>query len=91
MTTKFEKLKMNEDETISGFNERLCDIANEAFALSEKIPDEKLVTKTLRYLLKRFAIKVTAIEEAKYVTIMKLEELMGSLRTFEITLDEDRP
>ncbi|MDD0213341.1 hypothetical protein PSY81_23325, partial [Shigella flexneri] len=72
------------------FNARLCDIANEAFALGEKFSDEKLVRKTLRSLPKRFAYKVTAIEEAKDVRKMKLEELIGSLRTFEMNLDEEK-
>ena len=52
LTTKFENLKMREEETIGESNARLCDIANEAFALGEKMPKEKLVRKTLRSLLK---------------------------------------
>ena len=90
LTSRFENLGMKEDESISQFNSRLCDIANEAFALGEKYSEEKLVRKTLRSLPKRFAYKVTAIEEAKDVQNMKLEELMGSLRTFEMNLDEER-
>ena len=86
LTTRFENLKMEEEETITEFNARLCDIANEAFALGEKISEEKLVRKALRSLPKRFAYKVTAIEEAKNVQKMKLEELIGSLRTFEMNL-----
>ena len=90
LTTRFENLRMKEDESISDFNGRLCDIANEAFALGEKFSEEKLVRKTLRSLPKRFAYKVTAIEEAKDVRRMKLEELMGSLRTFEMNLEEEK-
>ena len=90
LTTRFENLKMKEEETITEFNARLCDIANEAFALGEKISEEKLVRKALRSLPKRFAYKVTAIEEAKDVQKMKLEELIGSLRTFEMNLQEGK-
>ena len=50
---------------------------------------EKLVRKTLRSLLKRFAYKVMAIEEAKDVMFMKLEALMGSVRTFEMNFEEE--
>ena len=81
---------MKEDESISDFNGRLCDIANETFALGEKFSEEKVVRKTFRSLPKRFAYKVTAIEEAKHVRRMKLEELMGSLRTFEMNLEEEK-
>ena len=89
LTTKFENLKMRDEENIGEFNARLCDIANEAFALSEKMPEEKLVSKTLRSLPKRFAYKVMAIEEAKDMRTMKLEKLMESRRTFEMILEEE--
>ena len=90
LTTRFENLKMEEEETITNFNGHLCDIANEAFALGERISEEKLVRKALRSLPKRFVYKVTAIEEAKDVRKMRLDEMIGSLRTFEMTLEEDR-
>ncbi|XP_024018312.1 uncharacterized protein LOC112090655 [Morus notabilis] len=90
LTTRFENLRMHETETISEFNSRLCDIANESFALGEKIPEVKLVSKALRSLPQRFAYKVTAIEEAKNTETMRLDELMGSLRTFEMNLSQTK-
>ena len=81
---------MQESETIPEFNSKLCDIANEAFGLGEKILEEKLVRKALRSLPRRFAYKVTTIEEAKDIQAMKLDELMGSLRTFEMNFNEDK-
>ena len=38
LTTNFKNFWMSEKETINDFNEKLCDIANELFALGEKIP-----------------------------------------------------
>ena len=58
--------------------------------LGEKYNREKLVRKNLRSIPKRFAYKVTAVEEAKNVQNMKLEELMGSLWTFEMNLEEEK-
>ncbi|MCI34724.1 gag-pol polyprotein [Trifolium medium] len=81
---------MDEDETISKFNTRLRDIANSPFALGEKMSEEKLVRKTLRSLPKRFNMKVTAIEEAQDLSTIKVDELIGSLQTFEMTFN-DRP
>ena len=43
LTFHFENLRMKEEETISDFNSRLCDIANEAFTLREKYSEETLV------------------------------------------------
>ncbi|XP_024026995.1 uncharacterized protein LOC112093201 [Morus notabilis] len=88
LTTRFKELKMHEDDCIANFNSKLCDIANESFALGEKYSDTKLVRKTLRSLPEKFAYKVAAIEEA--VDSMKLDELMGSLRTFELKFKKDK-
>ena len=45
--------------------------------------------KALRSLSQRFAYKVTTIEEAKNIQVMKLDKLMGSLHTFEMNFNED--
>ena len=45
LASKFEDLKMLEDESISNFNSKLCNIANETFTLNEKYPKIKLVKK----------------------------------------------
>jgi hypothetical protein len=88
LTTKFENLKMKDDEDIYDFHMSVLDIANSFDALGEKIPEDKLVRKILRSLPKRFDMKVTAIEEAQNIYTMKVDELIGSLQTFEIALKE---
>src|SRR3954469_20652101 len=67
----------------------ILDIANTSGALGEKMSDEKLVRKILRSLSKRFDMKVTAIEEAQDISSMKVEELIGSLQTFEMGINEN--
>lgn len=42
---RFEELSMHDDETIKEFNAKLCDIANETYALRKKILEEKFVRK----------------------------------------------
>lgn len=64
------------------------DIANESFALSEKISEEKLVRKVLRSVPKRFDMKVIAIEEAHHIATMKVDELFGSMCTFKMSFDD---
>lgn len=88
LTSHFEALKMSDDETIVDFNVRVLDIANESFALGEKMSKTKLVRKVLRSLPQRFNMKVTAIKEANDVTTKKLDVLFGSLRTFELNMGE---
>ena len=56
---------MKDEKSISEFNARLCNVANESFALGEKFNEEKLFRKAFRCLSKRFAYKVTVIEEGR--------------------------
>ncbi|KAA0066414.1 gag-pol polyprotein [Cucumis melo var. makuwa] len=86
ITSKFEALKMSDDEFVSDYNERVLEIANESLLLGEKIPESKIVRKVLRSLPGKFDMKVTAIEEAHDITKLKLDELFGSLLTFEMTI-----
>jgi hypothetical protein len=50
------------------------------------ISDVKLIRKTLRSLHEHFRIKVTTIDESKDLEEMKIEELVGSLQTYELSL-----
>ena len=79
---------MHEGETLSDFYTKLYDIANELFVLGEKISKTTLVRKIMRSLPDRFSSKVIAVDEAKDFDSMKVEDLMGSLRAFEMTLKQ---
>ena len=63
LTTSFEEIKMEEDESFDEFYAKLKDIVNLAFNLGETIPEPKIVGKVLRSLPERFHAKITAIEE----------------------------
>jgi len=78
---------MMEDESIHDYHLNIIDIANAFESLGEKISDEKLMRKILRSLPKRFDMKVTAIEEATDISSLKVDELIGSLQNFEITVN----
>ena len=54
--------------------------------LGEKIKDAKVVRKVLKSLPKSFRAKVTAIEESKDLDEIKIQELVGSLQTYELGL-----
>src|ERR1044072_3499523 len=88
LTTKFENMRMTEYESIFEFHMRVHDLANTFHALAEQISEENLVRKILRSLPNNFSMKVTAIEEAQDISNMKVDELIGSLQTFEMAIDE---
>ena len=50
LTTSFEEIKMEEDESFNKFYAKLKDIVNSAFNLGETIPKPKIVRKVLRSL-----------------------------------------
>ena len=86
LTTSFEEIKMEEDESFYEFYAKLKDIVNSAFNLGETIPEPKIVRKVLRSLPKRFHAKITTIEESKYIDNIPLIELVGNLQTYELGL-----
>ncbi|CAM8905334.1 unnamed protein product [Rhodiola kirilowii] len=87
--SKFKNLRMQVDETITDFKERVLDISNELFALGEPMTEETLVRKVQRSLTKWYAMKALAVKEAHDVKTMRLDELMGSLQTHEIDMNEE--
>ena len=50
LTSSFEEIRMEEDETFDEFYAKLKDIVNSAFNLGESIAESKIVKKILRSL-----------------------------------------
>jgi len=77
-----------EEETFGEFYSKMSDLRNSMVSLSlgKPISDVKLIRKILRPFPERFRIKVTTIEESKDLEEMKIEELVGSLQTYELSL-----
>ena len=67
LTSKFESIKMSNDESFDEFYAKLNDIVNTAYNLGEIYDQPKIVRKILRSLTEDFRPKVTAITESKDV------------------------
>jgi hypothetical protein len=85
LVSQFEGINMLEEEFFNEFYTKISDLCNYMVSLSKKISDAKLVKKILKSLHERFRIKVTTIEESKDLDDMKIEELVGSLQTYEFS------
>ena len=72
LTTKFEELKMGDDEAFDSFYGKLNEIVIAKLNLGEKIEDSKVVRKILRSLPESFRAKVTTIEESKDLDEIKI-------------------
>ena len=66
LTTRFEEVKMSDNESFDSFYGRLNEIVIAKLNLREKIEDTKVVRKILRSLPKSFQAKVTTIEEQRF-------------------------
>ena len=86
LTSSFEEIRMEDDETFDEFYAKLKDIVNSAFNLGESIAEPKIVRKIVRSLLERFNAKITAIEEVKDIDKIPLTELVGNLQSYEMGL-----
>ena len=90
LTTWFEELRRGEDESFDSFYSELNEVIICKFNLGEKMEDSKVVRKILRSLSESFRAKVTAIKESKDLDKIKVQELIGSLQTYELSLLNQR-
>ena len=86
LTIRFEELKMGDDESFDSFYGKLNEIIIAKLYLGEKIEDAKVVRKILRSLSESFCAKITTIEESKDLDEIKIQELIGTLQTYELGL-----
>jgi hypothetical protein len=87
LISKFEEIKMLDDETFYEFYSRISDLRNSMVSLGKRVSDVKLIKKILRSLPECFRIKVKITEESKDLESMKIdEELVVSLQTYEYSL-----
>ncbi|KAL6325967.1 hypothetical protein AAG906_038459 [Vitis piasezkii] len=82
----YELFSIKDFESIVEMFSRFLMIVNELEALGKTYTEVEKVMKILRSLPKKWETKVTAIQEAKDLTKLSLEELIGSLMTYEIEL-----
>jgi len=81
---KYELFEMGDCETIMGMYPRFTHITNELKSLGKTFSTEELVRKILRILPRTWEVKVTAIQEAKDLKTLSLDELIGNLQTYEL-------
>ena len=86
LITEYEMFRMKTDESISDMFARLMQLINHLKALGKMYTDTELVRKVLRSLTSAWHTKATVIEDSKNLSTMTLDELIGSLMTYELNL-----
>ncbi|XP_015582688.1 uncharacterized protein LOC107262284 [Ricinus communis] len=85
---EFELLRMKSGETISDFFSRTMAIVNKMRVHSEKMEDVTVVEKILHSQTPKFNYVVCSIEESKYIDLLLIDELQGSLLVHEQKLNQ---
>ena len=86
LTSKFESIRMSNDKSFDEFYAKLNDFVNSAYNLGEIYDQFKIVRKILRSLTEDFRPKVTAITKSKDEDSIPVDELVGSLKSYELNL-----
>ncbi|GAV67288.1 UBN2 domain-containing protein, partial [Cephalotus follicularis] len=84
----YEMFTMNENEDIKSMFTRFTNIINTLQFLDKTYTNNEMVRKILRCLPRSWMPKVTAVEEAKNLNILPLEDLLGSLMTRELSMQK---
>ncbi|GJY25911.1 DUF4219 domain-containing protein [Tanacetum coccineum] len=89
LTQEYKKFSISNEETIdSGFT-RFNVIVTSLKLLDPDYSSKNHVRKFLRALPLKWRVKVTAIEKAKDLATLPLNELIGNLKVYEMVLDND--
>ena len=86
LATRFESIRISDDECFNEFYVKLNDIVNSAYNLGGIYDQPKIVRKILRSLTVDFRSKVTVIIESNDVDSILIDEFVGSLQSYELDL-----
>ena len=74
---------MKENESVAGFSSSTSNVINQLKSNGEDYQEKRIVEKILRSLPQKYENLVMTIEEAKYLSTLTMDELMGTLQTHE--------
>ncbi|MBE2321302.1 hypothetical protein DVA67_035630, partial [Solirubrobacter sp. CPCC 204708] len=86
----YELFKMVEGECVRDMFTRFTNLLNELQALGKVYPNDDVVSKILLALPPSWSPKITAIQEAKDIEEIDIDELLGSLITHETAMKKEK-
>lgn len=84
---QYELFKMHEHETKSEIHERFMKIINSLISFGKTYNEKEMCLKVLRTLPRSWMSKVTSIQEAKDMSTLLLDDMIGSLLRHKISLE----
>ncbi|KAH9679983.1 hypothetical protein KPL71_026357 [Citrus sinensis] len=89
-TRQYELFQMEQNESVYSMYTRFTEIVNTLGALGKTFSNSEKVKKIIRSLPKEWRQKRTAIEEAKDLNTLPLDDLIGSLISYEEDLAAEK-
>ncbi|KAH9686889.1 hypothetical protein KPL70_014556 [Citrus sinensis] len=89
-TRQYELFQMEQNENVYSMYTRFTDIVNTLGALGKTFSNSEKVKKIIRSLPKEWRQKRTAIEEAKDLNVLPIDDLIGSLISYEEDLAAEK-
>ncbi|KAH9657669.1 CCHC-type domain-containing protein [Citrus sinensis] len=89
-TRQYELFQMEQNENVYSMYNRFTDIVNTLGALGKTFSNSEKVKKIIRPLPKEWGPKRTAIEEAKDLSVLLIDDLIGSLISYEEDLAAEK-
>ena len=86
LVSEYESFHMKNNESISEMYARLTLITNGLKSLGKTYSEYELIRKILRSLTYVWHTKATVIEESRNLSSTTVDELIGSLMTYELKL-----
>lgn len=83
LNTDFDRLRMNETESIDSFAGELSGLASKSTSLGETIDESKLVKKLVKVFPKRFIHLVASLEQVLDLKSVGFEDVVGRLKAYE--------
>ncbi|MBY3556015.1 hypothetical protein HGI15_21980, partial [Modestobacter lapidis] len=87
---EYESFKMIENEGVHDMFTRFTNLLNKLRALGKTYSNDDVISKMLNALPPSWGPKVTAIQEAKDIEEMDIDELLGSLITHEEAMKKEK-
>ena len=84
---EFEYTRMKDSESLSVYLVRLFDIVNHMKSYGEELSRERIVQKLLFSLPKSYDSICSVIEHSKDLETLEVQEVVASLKSFELRLD----
>jgi uncharacterized membrane protein YgcG len=83
LTSEFDRLKMQESDTIDAFAGKLSGISSQSASLGESIEESKMVKKLLKSVPRKFIHIVASLEQVLDLKTVGYEDVVGRLKAYE--------